>query len=195
MDLSRPACDISFMDFKIDRYPEDADEFELFSAAICKAWRRHAGGKSKIAALERTIYELVEHLIAHDVLDDALERRKTKLSRRGAPGRPNPFRSVLRAVFDGERQGPTDDQRSRMSRRLLSAYWHFIPPEFLTGFLHDLGHNPKNNAIQPRYENWLVSQLRKKRNQHLLKDYPKEIRKMVRQNLTKEKPRAWRQIS
>lgn len=169
-------------------HPLGETEFLDTCRRIAAKWRIDKHDQKRRPLLERRVYELGEHLIAHGLIDEFLEGRLKLMSNRGRSKRPNPFSQLLRVIFYKEANSPDRRLISSSGRRLYHAYWHFVPPEFLSGFLDSAGANPKLGTIQAGYERWVMLQLQEERNTEIAFGYPKKLK-------PKRRLRYWREPS
>ena len=137
----------------------DDSEFDSACRALIDGYERNGG-----SWLEYEAYELISQILDED--EAAIyESRLASLNNRGRPPQtPNAFREALRVIFaDGRIQLSAKD-RGHKAERMLYAYRHWVPPEFLTGFLAEYGPRAsgtpaERTAIVPKLRRWVVDRL------------------------------------
>lgn len=117
-----------------------------------------------IPSLEREVYKLIGQVLDEDRAD-VYGDRPAKLDSRGPEGTYfNPFRLGLRLIFVGASDALPRQQRKRTAERLHYAYSHYVPAEFLTGFLYQFGSyangiTPNKFVVLPELRNWVTKQM------------------------------------
>jgi hypothetical protein len=133
------------------------DDERLFGQAcdsIVAGWDFRRGERGAIRWLEQETYELLSHVLDCDC-QEVFEPRLATCEKRGAKGSDNPFRTGLRVIFARSSNPITDSQRERAAIRLMHAFRHFIPKQYLAAFLKKAGSRPNLSTIEPGYEDWI----------------------------------------
>ncbi len=104
---------------------------------------------------------------------------------RGERGRDvNPFQRGLLALFAHDKGGLRERDREWIGKRLWYAFRHYVPSEFVTGFLHEVWHadpwRPAIDALEPGLEEWICIQRAHDETPELRGRYPEELEDRVR---------------
>lgn len=118
----------------------EAESTRLFDQAvrvIQGEWRLRIGPSNRdLGWLKRACYTLIAEILALDQADVFEDRiRAHGRYARGARGRPNIFQTGLMAIFADDRLALNARDRERFGKQLWTAYRHYVPAEFLIGFL------------------------------------------------------------
>lgn len=87
--------------------------------------------------LRRMAYMLVSRMIIDDdcdYFDDRINNNERR--NRGQKGQPNVFQTALMAIFAHAPTTLGARDRERFGKQLMFAYHHYVPAEFLEGFLN-----------------------------------------------------------
>lgn len=164
--------------------------FNSACQAISEEWETAAAkrtGEELIQWLQGVAYQLLGHIFDHG-LDFLIDERLRGFNRysRGNEALANCFQRGLLAVFAHETRyrGPNAAQRSKMGRRLLHAYRHYVPHEFLRGFLSQVGDDQlkakiESGLIEPGFEEWVVLKRLTDERPDFRGPYPSEIEELV----------------
>lgn len=130
-----------------------------------RGWNGEVWGKKKGATkespydqpysrLKRGVYALVRECLEHDLLDVLKESVEFQFGDRSQvkPSEnndTNPFYWGLTAVCGTENKLKRNS-KSRFAQELLYAHMHDVPPQFLIGFLHQMG---SSKGLQDKIEN------------------------------------------
>lgn len=180
-----------FLDLPSSDNPPLAAEsiFNLACRAISLEWKGAEGkaDEARVRWLQLVAYQCLGHLLDHD-LEFLIDGRLRGFDRysRGNEEKANPFQRGLVAIFAHEKphHSPTAQLRSRVSKRLMYAHRHYVPHEFLRGFLHQVGDGGlkeklKSGAVEPGFEEWVVEKRLTDSRPDSRGRYPSEIEKAV----------------
>lgn len=146
--------------------PGPAEQLEanrLFDAACRKIqaeWKKRSrsGSKRDLAWLAVTAYEVIGEMVRNE-LDDVFERRIAEHGRRrrGRTGNPNRFQVGLLAIFADGLDAVNARDRERIGKKLWRAYRHYVPPQFLTGFLmQPRGELLPGHDLSRDFRDWII---------------------------------------
>lgn len=152
---------------------DDPIEFDQVSRAICRKWEGMKAGCSlergrHVAWLEGVSYRLFKDMIERDFDIVAIFERRCSDHGRAPTAKSahtNLFQKGLSALFAHDWNAITPRDRERIGKRLWHAFRHFVPPEFLAGFLaqipsEGLLKRAAANEIEPGFESWVIEKLK-----------------------------------
>lgn len=142
---------------------DDAETARLFDRAahiIQEEWAQRNGPKQRdLRWLKRSCYALIAEILDIDREDlfDSRNRRHGRYAR-GKKGTPNAFQSGLMAIFADDRRALNSRDRERFGKQLRLAYRHYVPPEFLIGFLyqHELSGETDADHVHRSLYDWII---------------------------------------
>lgn len=174
-----------------------ATEFEQAKYANGKV-RRDGKLISRHVWLGKTCYPIIQYLIGEEV-EDLLFGRIDKYSRqvRGSKGTDNIFQTALMAISAHDPMSIRHQDRERHGKNLMIAHRHFVPVEFLEGFLSKCSvqyfDDPTNaKSIDSNFENWIIEHSIDQVSLRAFRDkYPRRIQtiinaKIAEQNYTRD---------
>jgi hypothetical protein len=151
---------------------DDPSEFDRASDMVCRKWeaRKRSAGEdrgSRVAWLEGVSYRLLKAIIESDTDNvEQFEQRSSRYGRdrAGKGASTNLFQRGLMALFAHDPNAITPRDRERIGKRLWHAYRHFVPPEFLAGFLCQIRSagllkRAAANEIELGFEDWVAEKL------------------------------------
>lgn len=142
---------------------ESARLFDEVADAIKQEWRlRSASPKRDLNWLKRTCYVVITEMLVLDI-DELFKARSRSHGRyaRGEKGRPNIFQVGLMAIFAEDRRALNARDRERFGKQLRCAYQHYVPPDFLIGFLWQIGGDQGSQGtrtIRKDFYEWIIEQ-------------------------------------
>lgn len=125
----------------------------------------HARNKARAECpewLQRVCYQLIGMMVSHGFNDLFGERVKNYGRKWGAKSaNSNPFHQGLFAIFAHDKGALGAEKRWLFGLRLWYAYRHYVPHEFLMGFLHQVWTNsPEQRVlaghIEHEFELWVA---------------------------------------
>lgn len=135
---------------------EEAAHKICLESAKQKEMRRAGDLRSWLSWVRPICYRFIVHCIEHGCMDD-LRRRIRRYNRQ--TNSEDLFSVCLLAIFAEDSANFTESDRYRISRQLWYAYRHYVPWQFLNGFLSQL-HNFENQKMLSRiergFEDWIV---------------------------------------
>ena len=115
------------------------------------------------AWLMRVAYDLLLPMLEDGQLDLLILHceRHGRYAARGRPEDLNPFQIGLMAIFARWPKSISPQTRERLGKRLWHAARHYVPLEFLTGFIKQLDsvgfeRRAAANDIEPGFEAWIL---------------------------------------
>jgi hypothetical protein len=168
---------------------EAAHAFSRASGAIAGEWSirsRMADPNMHHAWLRRVAYELLSFYFDFG-FKNVIENRIASAGSypKGRQKSVNLFQEGLLAIFGSTSDAPDANVRRTVGKQLWHAYRHFVPPEFLEGFLlqigtRRIGAQSDANAIETGFEKWISDCLKDEDwPAGLRPPYPRLIRKMA----------------
>lgn len=144
--------------------PNSDEMIELAAKALCiesarrKDARRKPRSSTKVweSWFRPVSYRFVCHIIDEGFEDEILARIK-KYKRYTES--ENVFSRYLLGIFAEDQANFTESDRHRMSRQLWYAYRHYVPWNFLNGFLLQLKDFDVQSdllRIEPGFEDWII---------------------------------------
>ena len=162
--------------------------FDSACFAISAEWtiRQKKGLSGNIAWLETAAYQLLSR-VCSERLGALIEKRIASYgrSRQGNTTLATLFRRGLLAIFAHDRSSsaPTDQQRASSGKRLWHAYRHYVPPEFLIGFLEQtsasLDKSRSCDWIIPAFVSWVIQQRAQDVSPETRGPYPEEVEQQI----------------
>lgn len=140
--------------------------FEQASVAIAREWQARGSATAKRRRwLEKVCYEFISLILEHD-FEELIDARIRKFQRgkRGKASSANPFHRGLLAIFAHDKNRLLSDKdRHYLGNRLWYAYRHYVPAEFVIGFLMEVWNSGgaerlRTNAIEPDFREWVIIQ-------------------------------------
>lgn len=126
---------------------------------------RRAGAN---AWLIRVAYDLLLPMLEDGQLELLVAHceRHGRYAARGVPEGLNPFQIGLMAIFARTPQGISPQTRERLGKRLWHAARHYVPLEFVAGFIKqldskDLEKRVAHNEIEEGFEEWIFENINK----------------------------------
>lgn len=147
----------------------------------------HRGPRSKrdMRWLKVTCYSLVSEMLRLDQAD-VFDSRIKQHGRypRGPRGAPNPFQTGLMALFANDPSALDARDRERIGKLLWYAFRHYVPVEFLIGFLVQRevkGQTTRFTGweLDPEFTDWIVERRLLERDDADRGVYPKHIEDAV----------------
>jgi hypothetical protein len=142
---------------------EQNEARRLFDAAcrrIQSEWKERSrpGLKRDLSWLAVTAYEVIGELVRNEQ-DDMFEMRiaENGRHRRGRIGSPNRFQVGLMALFADDPDAVNARDRERIGKKLWRAYRHYVPPQFLIGFImQPKGELLPGSDLSRDFQDWII---------------------------------------
>lgn len=158
--------------------------------------RKRPGRSTYNSWVKQICYEVILVMLYEDQVG-LFNRRIRKYSRHAASekNKINIFQTGIIAIFahDKKIMGPRD--RERFGKELMYAFRHYIPVEFLDGFIRQcsssnlsIARRLKNSDLEKQFENWIVGERSREEDQSEFEglsleewrgSYPKHIEERV----------------
>jgi hypothetical protein len=112
--------------------------------------------------LGKTVYTVLRPMLEAGVKELFNERiNEHSRHQHGQRSGLNPFQFGLLALFADAPKAMSAAFRERMAKELWYAYRHYVPPEFLLGFLSQvrspgLARRSADGEIEPGFEQWII---------------------------------------